>query len=325
MIHGNLSPCLDWFQLFITFKWIKGDRAITGEMHNLTRYNLSTQREYTFSILIPTWNNLEYLKICVESINRHSSLTHQIILFVNEGSDGTLEWLTAHCPENLDYIHSPENMGICYGVNLARSMAKSDYLLYMNDDMVALPGWDQALHQAIPGLGTVMWMLSSTMIEPVDTGNNCVVIRDFGRDPESFKKEDLLRELGTLKKEDWTGATWPPVVLHKELWDLVGGFSTEFSPGHYSDPDLSFKLLLAGVREFRGVGSSLVYHFGSKTTSRIRKNNGRRIFLSKWGISSRVFRREFMKIGQKYTGPLPEPDLGIRNRFLNRLRRVVNC
>ena len=40
-----------------------------------------------FSILIPTWNNLPFLKICVDSIRKNSTYRHQIIVHVNDGSD----------------------------------------------------------------------------------------------------------------------------------------------------------------------------------------------------------------------------------------------
>ena len=33
-----------------------------------------------FSILIPTWNNLELLKLCVHSIRENSGYSHQIIV-----------------------------------------------------------------------------------------------------------------------------------------------------------------------------------------------------------------------------------------------------
>ncbi len=46
-----------------------------------------------FSILIPTYNNLEYLKLCINSINKNSIYKHQIIVHINEGSDGTVEYL----------------------------------------------------------------------------------------------------------------------------------------------------------------------------------------------------------------------------------------
>ena len=56
-----------------------------------------------FSILIPTWNNLPFLKICVDSIRKNSTYRHQIIVHVNDGSDGTLEWVRQ---QGLDYTHS---------------------------------------------------------------------------------------------------------------------------------------------------------------------------------------------------------------------------
>lgn len=45
-----------------------------------------------FSIVIPTWDNLEFVKLCVESIRKNSTYKHQIVLHINDGSDGTQEW-----------------------------------------------------------------------------------------------------------------------------------------------------------------------------------------------------------------------------------------
>ena len=46
-----------------------------------------------FSIVIPTLNNFNYLKICLESLKKNSTLDHEIIIHVNEGGDGTLEYV----------------------------------------------------------------------------------------------------------------------------------------------------------------------------------------------------------------------------------------
>ena len=45
-----------------------------------------------FSIVIPTFNNYKYLKLCLESINKNSSYKHEIIIHSNDGSDGTLNY-----------------------------------------------------------------------------------------------------------------------------------------------------------------------------------------------------------------------------------------
>ena len=47
--------------------------------------------------------------------------------------------------------------------------------------------------------------------------------------------------------------------------EKVGGFSEEFSPGAGSDPDLNMKLWNEGVRIFKCLNQSRVYHFGSIT------------------------------------------------------------
>ena len=46
-----------------------------------------------FSIVIPTLNNFNYLKICLESIKKNSTLEHEIIIHVNEGRDETLDYV----------------------------------------------------------------------------------------------------------------------------------------------------------------------------------------------------------------------------------------
>jgi len=85
-----------------------------------------------FSIIIPTWNNLALLQLCVRSIRQNSAHTHQIIVHVNDGSDGSLDWVRA---QGLAYTASPHNIGICLAVNEAAMHATQDYILYLNGDM----------------------------------------------------------------------------------------------------------------------------------------------------------------------------------------------
>ena len=88
-----------------------------------------------FSIIIPTWNNLAFAKLCVESIRKNSAYTHQVILHVNDGSDGTLQWAKE---QGIDHTWTPDNAGICIAVNEAGGLAKHDYIVYMNDDMYVM-------------------------------------------------------------------------------------------------------------------------------------------------------------------------------------------
>ncbi len=275
-------------------------------MYSIERTAFGANPDARFSLLIPTWNNLPYLKFCLQSIRRNSRWPHQIILHINEGADGTRDWAKEH---GIDHTYSKENVGICYGVNAAAELAQTDYLVYLNDDMYVCPAWDHYLNEAVKEAPDHRFYLSGTLIEPRDTGNACVIATDkFGDDLDTLKEQDLVEQYDTLPFEDWSGATWPPSLIHKKMWELVGGLSVEFSPGMYSDPDLSMKLWQAGVRWFRGVSQCRVFHFMAKSTGRVKRNDGRAQFMRKWGLSSNAFMQSYLKIGTPFNGPLPEPE-----------------
>lgn len=279
----------------------------TAKPQPVERHEGRFSGDEVFSIVVPTWNNLPFLELCVRSIRENSAFPHQIVLHVNDGSDGTAEWARA---EGLAFSRTPDNCGVCLACNAARPLARTPYIVYMNDDMFVLPGWDSALKEEIDAAGGEPFFLSATMIEPYPTRSKPVIGgHDYGTTPETFDEARLVREFASLPKEDWSGATRPPNVMPAWLWDLVGGYSVEFSPGLYSDPDLSAKLWVAGVRRFKGVARSRVYHFVSKSVGRIVPNDGRAQFLAKWGMAPSTFYRFFLRKGEPWTGPLETPPL----------------
>jgi glycosyltransferase involved in cell wall biosynthesis len=289
-------------------------------LDKITKIKKDKRDNLKFTIIIPTWNNLPYLKLLIDSINKNSYFDHQIIVLINEGIDGTLDWLKSQ--NNIDYVHAEENIGIYYGLNICRSLVATDYLLYINDDMYVLPEWDRELDNEIQSIGHKDFILSSTMIEPTDTSNPCVIVKDFGDNIDDFKETELLQQYKDLKKEDWFGSTWPPNIMHIDLWDLVGGLSIEYSPGMYSDPDFSKKIWESGVRYFKGIGKSKVYHFGSKSTRRIKKNAGSKTFLNKWGMTSGTFVNLYLKRGKVFEGYLQNVKLSSLIKLKNMLKKI---
>lgn len=276
-----------------------------------------------FSIIIPTWNNLAFAKLCVSSIRRHSAFNHQIILHINDGSDGTLQWARE---EMINHTHTDVNEGICVAVNLAGGIATQDYVVYMNDDMYVLPGWDTKIIEEIKKLDTDCFMFSATMIEPTEHNNPAVIVKDYGKTIETFNEAQLLKEHNTFEKKDWYGSTWPPTIVHRKYWHITGGYSIELSPGMSSDDDFAMKMWAAGCRVFRGIGNSRVYHFQSKSTLRVKKNNGRKQFLMKWGINQSTFSKYYLqRTGALYVGPVSEPADSIMRleRFRAWLKRKI--
>lgn len=287
----------------------------------IEKHHRTNNNNHQFSILIPSWNNLSYLQSCIKSIKNNSAHPHQIIVHINEGKDGTLEWICQQ--SDIDYTYSNENIGICYALNYASTIAHTDYILYMNDDMYVCPGWDAILLKEIASIGHKHFFLSSTMIEPYDTNNACVIHKSYGTSIENFNEALLLNEFAALKKDDWSGATWPPNIVHKDVWNAVGGYSIEFHPGMYSDPDFSMKLWHMGIRLFKGLGESKVYHFSGVSTGKIKKNKGYYTFIQKWGITSGDCMKHLLKRGKKYEGLLQPVRNSPQKNLKNLFKRII--
>jgi glycosyltransferase involved in cell wall biosynthesis len=260
-----------------------------------------------FSIIIPTFNNVEYLKKCIESINKNSFYIHEIIPHVNEGTDGTLEYLRNH---NIKHTYTSYNSGICEGMNMAAKKSTTNYILYAHDDFYFCPGWDEVLLSEVKKIAHNKFYLSGIMM------NNGPLKFDCGNTLEDFDEKKLLDNYKNINHYDFQGSTWAPHLIHKETWDLVGGFSEEFFPGTGSDPDLNMKLWKKGVRIFKGINEFKVYHFGSIVTRKYKNHptirtesgsKGSKIFLLKWGISIKFFKKYFMKSDTKYDGPVEKP------------------
>jgi len=268
-----------------------------------------------FSILIPTFNNLKYLKLCLHSIEINSKFNHQIVIHVNEGNDGTLDYLKKL---NIDFSYTKYNSGICEGINKASKLAKFDYFLYAHDDFYFCPNWDQVLCEEIDKIGHNNFYLSGTMM------NNGHIPFDCGDKIENFNEKKFLSEYKNFNHYDFNGSTWAPTLIHKEIWNKVGGFSEEYFPGTGSDPDFNMKLWNLGVRIFKGINDCKVYHFGSvvlrKKINTIKKNNkygsnGAKIFLLKWGITIKFFKKFYLKSNTRYDKPLSQPSINIFYMF----------
>lgn len=274
-----------------------------------------------FSIVIPSWNNLAYLKLCVESIKKFSTCEHEILVHLNDGSDGSLEWVRA---QGIKYTQSDKNVGVCLSVNLLVSKASHDWIVYMNDDMVAAPGWDSGFVEAISAGESDLAMYFGTLIQPEIGKSTTMIKQNFGETPALFDETEFLARCMEDTRGDVNGAASQPTLVHKKWWSMLGGYSLEFSPGMSSDDDLLMKFWVAGCRTYRIVGKSRFYHFGCKSTGRIKHNLGGRIFVMKWGITQIEFTRLYLaSLKRADGGNTPDnPHNFARNSLLGRLRRV---
>jgi len=266
-----------------------------------------------FSVIIPTFNNINYLKLCIKSLVNNSAYKHELIFHVNEGTDGTLEFLEK---SEYKFSYSKINSGVCVAFNEAVKLAKNKYIVLGHDDMYFCPGWDVSFSKELEKIKEKNFFLSGTMVQAAGSS----LILNCGITYEDFNEDKLLTDLPKISHSDFQGTHWQPSLIPIDTWNKVNGFSEEFSPGLGSDPDFNYKLWKIGTRLFKGLGNCRVYHFSSVSLRKKSWNNGAKIFILKWGISIKFFRKHYLKVDTKYDGLLKDP-----NKNFIYYKDLLNC
>ena len=89
---------------------------------------------------IPSKSNLRYLKTCIPSIRKNAYRDdHDIIVFVDEDNDGTIEWLDS-VKDEYNFTYSVNNTDGLYGIGRAYDFcvenSTTDIFMIFHADMM---------------------------------------------------------------------------------------------------------------------------------------------------------------------------------------------
>jgi GT2 family glycosyltransferase len=208
------------------------------------------------SIVLVNHNKGEQIFRCLQSLGEASTADIEIILVDNASSDGSAGRVATEFPE-IHLVRCPTNIGFGAGNNLGASLAKGEYLAFLNPDTVVEQGWLEALIKALEGdpqLGLVTSKI--LLLQSPDQINTCgndvhisglTLCRGMGKPRSSF---NLPEEVAAV-----SGAAF---VIRRALFEALGGFDADFFL-YMEDTDLSWRARLIGYRILY-VPGSLVYH-----------------------------------------------------------------
>ena len=236
---------------------------------------------------ISTFNNLEYLKLAVESVRKNSYFKDApFIIHAENCDDGTDEWLDAyHQDYNLDYYieKNPEPVGIGGGMNFCAKKVQTEYIMFLHSDFYVSKNWDKACLDIFEKYPDKKLWVSSHRIEPQMFPNSqtrpgtVIAPKDYlGAYWNNFNKEGFelwaeqfvqMNDFEIPKGEGVSG------LIRKKDWDAIGGNDPIFAPASWDDMDLFLRMLQAGY-EFILTSKSLVWHFGARGSHRLEENNG---------------------------------------------------
>jgi len=236
----------------------------------------------SLSVCITTHNNLEYLKLSIHSLKKHSSLDNQILIYADGCNDGTLNWLKT---SNLPFSFNRYWEGIYTGWNMTSGRAACPYMILFSDDMVVSPDWDVNLLKWFEGQN---WVVVPRLVEP-DAGSYPPPF-DCGRDPEGFDEAKFVEYAKSISSATLRGHTFGAYCMLTETFRSVGGFDTRFNPSGVGSLDLALKLRTRFPDiPFFEARNVIFYHFQSKARNKIPnrevlEEESVRKFIEKWGF-----------------------------------------
>ncbi|WP_307251835.1 glycosyltransferase [Croceifilum oryzae] len=211
------------------------------------------------SIVILTYNQLDFTRRCVESIYRHTPRDQFELIFVDNGSsDDTVRYLTSL--PNVSIILNEKNLGFAKGCNQGGAIAKGEYILFLNNDVIVTKNWFAPLLERIeadPKIG---------MIGPVSnyvSGAQLVPASYHSVDElDDFAEKYCLVNQGRAKRVHRLVGFC--LLARKTVLDEIGWFDEQFISGNFEDDDLSLKFLQKGYQLWIAI-DSFVHHFGHAT------------------------------------------------------------
>lgn len=256
------------------------------------------------SIIILTYNKLEYTKLCIESIRKYTSkYSYELIVVDNNSTDDTVKWLKQQ--KDIKAIYNSENQGFPKGCNQGIEIAAGDNILLLNNDTVVTYNWLENL---------VNCLHSSADIGAVGAiTNNCSYYQAISVNYKSLEEmQKFAKQLNVANPNQWEERLKLIgfcMLIKREVVDKIGLLDERFTPGNYEDDDYSLRIRKSGYRLMlcRDV---FIHHFGSVSFGENRERfvnllqTNKQKFIDKWGFDpnySNFIRHEIIELMDKST------------------------
>lgn len=214
------------------------------------------------TVVIPNYNGKHFLKACLDSIKNQSRTDFVTMVIDNGSTDGSVEYIEQEYPW-VQLVKQDENYGFCGAVNMGIRMAKTAYVLLLNNDTEADRDFVSELYRMISA-DEKIFSVSSKML--------------------NFHQRDLMDDAGDMysvigwqfqrgvgRKESLYGKAAPvfsacagAAIYRKAVFEEIGYFD-ENHFAYLEDMDIGYRARIYGYKNYF-CPTAKVYHVGSGTS-----------------------------------------------------------
>ncbi|MFH1485419.1 MAG: glycosyltransferase [Chloroflexota bacterium] len=290
MTISDLSPTaldeLTTYQFLVVAAKTASAQRVAKETDDTERKDSSLEQPNPLvSMVILTHNQLDYTRLCVESIQKHTQVPYELIFVDNGSQDGTLDYLRAI--PGAKVIANEANLGFAMGCNQGMAAASGDYIMLLNNDVVVTDDWlKRMVHVAetIPEVGLVgpmsNYVSGVQLVSQVPYESDLEKMQSFAR---LFSGQNTGKGLFVHRAIGFC------LLIKRDVVERIGGLDPLFGTGNFEDDDFCLRAQLAGYRIWIAK-DVFIHHFGSRTFAGAKIDYSKCMldnwakFKAKWGL-----------------------------------------
>ncbi len=218
------------------------------------------------AIVMPCYHGEAMTAACLRSLfeTLPKNVGCEVIVVDDCSKDGTAAMLKnfSRREPRLKIFRHKKNLGFVDSCNHGAASATGEILIFLNNDLVLLPGWLEPLLQTFRDRADA-GVVGGKLIFPDGTFQEAggVVFRDGSAMNYGRADTDLTApQFSFLREVDYcSGALF---ATRRATFQKLGGFDAEFRPGYYEDTDYCFRVRAAGLKVYFQPESAVIHREG---------------------------------------------------------------
>lgn len=228
------------------------------------------------SVIVLSYNNLPYTRLCLESIIENTSYPNYEIIIVDNGSEKNtkkflLQFKTRFA--NIKLILNNKNLGFSKANNQGFTISEGEFVIFLNNDTIVTPGWINGL------LYHLLKNPSAGMVGPVTNS-----IGNEAKIDVPYTELGEINKFAAQRTNDYFGKAFTIRVLalycamiSRALYERVGGLDERYGIGMFEDDDLALKIKAEGYK-LLCAEDVFVHHFHRATFDTLGQEKFQAIF-----------------------------------------------
>jgi GT2 family glycosyltransferase len=240
------------------------------------------------SIIIISYNNLEYTRQCLASILTKTVYPNYEIIVVDNNSEEKVKTYLRRMNQQysqIKVIFNEKNLGFAAANNIGlRQCPGSEFVVLLNNDVVVSRGWLTGLlkHLRDPKIG---------MVGPVTnwTGNEARIEVSYHQPKEMEPFAEAYTQVHEGQIFDIKSLAMYCLAMRREMFDEIGPLDEQFGLGMFEDDDYAMRVRQTG-RRVVCAEDVFVHHFGRASFSKLEDEEyqglferNKHLYEAKWG------------------------------------------